>query len=270
MRVRNRKIEIKNDRDIEAMRTVCRLAADTLTKVDGIIRPGLTTEEINTFVHEDTMAKNAKPAPLNYRGYPKSTCTSLNEVVCHGIPTSDRALVDGDIINVDITHIYEGYFGDTSATFYVGEPSDEARHVTEVCRRSLDIGLAQIKDGARLGDIGAAIQEFVEGHGCSVVRDFVGHGIGRKFHMEPMVTHYGKYGNGVKLKSGMIFTVEPMVNMGRHDVVILDDGWTAVTVDGSLSAQFEHTILVTDQGCEILTQRDQVLTQSERFPDYFG
>ncbi|MCA9754414.1 MAG: type I methionyl aminopeptidase [Candidatus Eisenbacteria bacterium] len=269
MRVRNRKIELKSPADIEAMRVVCQLAADTLCKVDGILRPGITTEEINAFVHEDTLAKGAVPAPLNYRGFPKSTCTSINEVVCHGIPGS-RAVEPGDIINVDITHIFDGYYGDTSATFYIGEPNDEAKHVVEVCRRSLELGMAQVRDGARLGDIGAAIQEFVEGHGCSVVRDFVGHGIGRKFHMEPMVSHVGKFGNGPKLKTGMIFTIEPMINLGKADVEILDDGWTAVTTDRSLSAQFEHTIVVTDTGCEILTERNRPLLQSERYPDYFG
>lgn len=269
MRVRNRKIELNRDHDVEAMRLVCRLAADTLCRVDEIIRPGVTTEEINTFVHEDTLAKGATPAPLGYRGYPRSTCTSVNEVVCHGIP-GPRVLVDGDIVNVDITHIYDGYYGDTSATFYVGEPGEEARHVVEVCRRSLELGIAAVREGARLGDIGAAIQEFVEAQACSVVRDFVGHGIGRKFHMEPMVSHVGRRGNGPKLRAGMIFTIEPMVNLGKSEVRILEDGWTAVTADGSLSAQFEHTIVVTETGCEILTLRDRPLPHSEKYPDYFG
>lgn len=257
------------------MREVCRLAGDTLCKVGEIIKPGITTDEINEFVHADTLRKGARPAPLNYRGggggppFPKSVCTSVNEVVCHGIP-SNRVLKDGDIINVDITHIYNGFHGDTSATFYVGTPSEEAKKVTEVARRALEIGIAEVKPGARLGDIGAAIQEFVESQGCSVVRDFVGHGIGRKFHEEPKVEHYGQRGRGKRLKPGMTFTIEPMINLGSWQVKILDDEWTAVTADGSLSAQFEHTVLVTPTGVEVLTARDRRLQASEIFDDYFG
>ena len=267
-------VEIKNATEIEAMRVVGRLTAQTLLRTAKIITPGLTTDEINTFVHQDTLRIGARPAPLNYRGggntpFPKSVCTSINEVVCHGIPSS-RRLKEGDIVNVDVTHVYQGFHGDTSATFYVGTPSDEAKHVTEVARRGLELAIAEVKPGARLGDIGAAIQEFAESKGCSVVRDFVGHGIGRDFHDEPKVSHYGRRGRGMRLKAGMTFTIEPMINVGDWRVQTLDDGWTAVTADGSLSAQFEHTVLVTDDGCEILTARDETLENSEIFPDYFA
>lgn len=262
-----RSVELKSAREIELMREVCQLAADTLCKVGEMLRPGISTDDINAFVHEDTLKKGAKPAPLNYRGFPKSVCTSVNEVVCHGIP-GPETLKAGDIINVDVTHLYKGYHGDTSATFYIGTPAPEAIKLTEVCRRSLDLAIAEVRPGARLGDLGAAIQEFAEGHGCAVVRDFVGHGIGRKFHDEPKVNHYGTRGQGIRLKSGMIFTIEPMLNLGTHEVEILDDDWTAVTTDGALSAQFEHTVLVTDEGCEVLTRRDRPLAGSDLFPNY--
>src|SRR6186713_1493890 len=202
MHFRSSAVEIKGPSEIDAMREVSRLAAETLSAVGEIVRPGLTTEEINTFVHADTLKLGARPAPLNYRGFPKSVCTSINEVVCHGIPSPKRVLKDGDIINVDVTHLYKGYFGDTSATFYIGEPTPEAKKVVEVARKSLELGIAAVKPGARLGDIGAAIQEFAEGQGCSVVRDFVGHGIGRKFHDEPQVKHYGERGTGGRLRPG--------------------------------------------------------------------
>jgi methionyl aminopeptidase len=266
-------VEIKTPREIEAMRTVGRLAADTLSLVGDFLRPGITTNDINDFVHEDTLKKGARPAPLKYRSggsgppFPKSVCTSVNEVVCHGIPGS-RVLRDGDIINVDVTHIYNGFHGDTSATFYIGTPSDDAKRVTEVARRSLELGIAEVRPGGRLGDIGAAIQEFAEAHGCSVVEDFVGHGIGRKFHDEPKVAHYGERGKGVRLKPGMTFTIEPMVNLGTWEIRMLDDEWTAVTADGKLSAQFEHTILVTPTGVEILTARSRMLANSELFDDF--
>lgn len=266
-------IEIKTAREIDAMREVGRLAADTLSRIGDIIRPGITTNEINAFAHEDTLKKGAKPAPLGYRNggppFPKSVCTSVNEVVCHGIP-SPRTLKDGDIVNVDVTHIYRGFHGDTSATFYVGRPSEDAKRVTEVARRSLELGIAEVRAGARLGDIGAAIQDFAEAHGCSVVEAFVGHGIGRKFHDEPKVAHYGERGKGHRLRAGMTFTIEPMINIGTHEVKILDDEWTAVTADGSLSAQFEHTVLVTKDGVEVLTARSGRLANSEILPDYFG
>jgi methionyl aminopeptidase len=268
MSFRSSSIEIKSPREISAMRTVGKLAADTLCRVGEMLAPGITTEDIDRFVVADTKAKGCIAAPLGYRGYPKSVCTSVNEVICHGIPGS-RLLRPGDIINVDVTHIYDGYYGDTSATFYIGSPSPEAIKVTEVSRRSLELGIAEVKSGARLGDIGEAIQVFAEGLGCSVVRDFVGHGIGRKFHDEPKVSHVGRRGRGARLRSGMTFTIEPMINLGSWEVDILQDDWTAVTIDGSLSAQFEHTVLVTDDGCEILTARDGLLANSELYPDYW-
>ncbi len=263
-------VHLKNVREIEAMRVVGRLAAETLLFAGENLRVGMTTEEINTLVHEDTLRRGAIPAPLNYRGFPKSVCTSVNEVVCHGIP-GPHALRNGDIVNIDVTSKFNEFFGDTSATFYVGTPSKDALHVTEVARKSLEIGIGVVRDGARFGDLGAAIQEFVEGEGCSVVRDFVGHGIGRNFHEEPQVKHYGKRGAGERMKAGMIFTIEPMVNLGRYEVKVdPKDKWTVRTVDGSLSAQFEHTVLVTKTGCEVLTQRDRPLRFSENVASLFA
>src|SRR3954466_1810357 len=209
------------------MRVACQMAAETLLLVGEKLRAGMSTEEINTLVHEDTLKKGGRPAPLNYRGFPKSVCTSINEVVCHGIPGT-QILKNGDIINVDITTIYGGYYGDTSATFYIGTPSPEARKVVEVARKSLELGIAEVKDGARLGDIGAAIQEYAESQGCSVVRDFVGHGIGRQFHTAPQVPHYGTRGAGKRVKAGMVFTIEPMINLGKYDCEVLADKWTVL------------------------------------------
>jgi methionyl aminopeptidase len=269
MHFRPKTVQVKTAREIDIMREVGRLAAETLVAVADVVRAGITTDDINEFVHADTLKKGAIPAPLNYLGFPKSVCTSINDVVCHGIPGPKR-LVDGDIINVDITHKYQGYHGDTSATFYVGTPSDEAVKITEIARKCLELGIAEVRPGARLGDIGAAIQEFAEARACSVVTDFVGHGIGRKFHEEPKVLHVGTRGRGIRLKAGMTFTIEPMINLGVPDVEILDDEWTAVTADGRLSAQFEHTVLVTDTGCEILTERRETLKNSEIFPDYWS
>jgi methionyl aminopeptidase len=262
-------IEIKSPKEIAAMRTVCRLAAETLLGVGDRIRPGMTTLDIDRIVHEHTLGQGARPAPLHYKGFPKSVCTSVNEIVCHGIPDG-YVLRNGDIVNVDVTHVYEGFHGDTSATFYVGTPTLDARHVVEVARRSLDVGVEQVRDGARLGDIGGAIQEYVEAQGCSVVRDFVGHGIGRKFHDAPQVKHYGKRGTGERLRTGMTFTIEPMVNLGGWEVKVdPDDKWTVRTADGSLSAQFEHTMLVTRGGFEVLTARDRPLRNSENIAALF-
>ncbi|MGA2447101.1 MAG: type I methionyl aminopeptidase [Polyangiaceae bacterium] len=256
-------IEIKSPKEISAMRAVSELAAETLLAVGDKIHVGMTTQEIDRLVHEHTVGQGARPAPLHYRGFPKSVCTSVNEVVCHGIP-GPFALRSGDIVNVDITHVFQGFHGDTSATFYIGTPSAEARHVVEVARQALDVGIAQVRDGARLGDIGGAIQEYVEREGCSVVRDYVGHGIGRKFHDAPQVKHYGKKGTGERLRAGMTFTIEPMVNLGGWEVVVDPlDKWTVRTADGSLSAQFEHTVLVTHDRCEILTARSRPLCHSE-------
>ena len=256
-------VDIKSPKEVEAMRVVGRMAAETLLDIGDKLRPGMTTEDINAIVHEDTLKRGGFPAPLNYRGFPKSVCTSINDVVCHGIP-GPQVLRNGDIVNVDVTTIYGGFHGDTSATFYVGTPTAEARLVVETARRALDIGVAEVREGARLGDIGAAIQEYVEAAGCSVVRDYVGHGIGRKFHDDPQVKHYGRRGVGERLKAGMIFTIEPMVNTGSFEVHADPvDKWTVRTVDGSLSAQFEHTCLVTKTGVELLTKRGRPLRMSE-------
>jgi methionyl aminopeptidase len=262
-------IEIKSPKEIELMRTVCSLAAETLLVVGDRIRAGMTTRDIDRLVHEHTVSQGARPAPLHYKGFPKSVCTSVNDVVCHGIPDG-YVLQNGDIVNVDVTHVFQGFHGDTSATFYIGVPSAEARHVVEVSRRALEIGIAQVRDGARLGDIGGSIQEYVEGEGCSVVKDFVGHGIGRKFHDAPQVKHYGKRGTGDRLRSGMTFTIEPMVNLGGWEVKVdPDDKWTVRTADGSLSAQFEHTVLVTREGAEVLTARKRALRNSENVAALF-
>ena len=250
------------------MRRACQLAARTLVMISEHIRPGISTDELNTLVHDYIVKNNAIPAPLNYRGFPKSICTSVNEVVCHGIPGA-RLLKDGDIINVDVTPIFprrRGYHGDTSATFYVGKPSLKAKHVVEVARQSLEVGIAMVRPGVTLGDIGSAIQTFVESKGCSVVRDYTGHGIGRRFHTEPSVPHYGTPGTGMRLRPGMTFTIEPMVNLGTFEIDHLDDGWTVLTRDRSLTAQFEHTIVVTRTGCDVLTRRASQLKNSEDVP----
>ncbi|MSP24043.1 MAG: type I methionyl aminopeptidase [Myxococcales bacterium] len=262
-------VTIKSAREIELMRKAGQVAVATLMGVDELIRPGVSTEAINRFVHADTLERGARPAPLNYHGFPKSVCTSVNHVVCHGIPSEKHILATGDIVNVDVTSVVDGYHGDTSVTFYVGEPKPDAKHVTEVARRSLDLGIAQVREGARLGDIGAAIQEFAEAQGCSVVRAFVGHGIGRIFHEAPQVSHVGRRGSGMRLKAGMCFTIEPMVNLGTYEVDVLADEWTAVTRDGALSAQFEHTLVVTKTGCEIFTKRPGPLKNSDRYAGLF-
>jgi methionyl aminopeptidase len=259
-------VTIKTLKEVDAIRVACQMTTETLLAVGDIVKAGMTTEDINRFVHEDTLRRGGFPAPLNYHGFPKSVCTSVNEVVCHGIP-GPRVLVQGDIVNVDVTTIFGGFHGDTSATFYIGKPSPEAKHVTEVSRRSLELGIAQVRDGARLGDIGAAIQEFAEGEGCSVVRAFVGHGIGRRFHEAPQVSHIGQRGKGDRIRAGMVFTIEPMINIGGFEVEVLADKWTVLTSDRSLSAQFEHTLVVTKAGCEVLTRRTRKLANSEIFPD---
>lgn len=260
-------IEIKSPREVDGIRKSSQMAAETLVLVAEKLHAGMTTEEINKIVHEDTVRRGAIPSPLNYHGYPKSVCTSINEVVCHGIPSPTRVLQDGDIINVDVTTFFGGFHGDTSATFYIGKPSPEARHVTEVARKCLELGVAQVRDGGRIGDIGAAIQEYAEGQGCSVVRQFVGHGIGRKFHEPPQVAHFGRRNSGDRMRTGMVFTIEPMINLGAWEVEVLEDDWTAVTRDGSLSAQFEHTVVVTRDGCEVLTRRNKPLMHSEVVPE---
>lgn len=249
-------IYLKSDEEIDRMREAGLLAYDLLDKVEARIKPGISTQEINNFVEEYTKTKGGKSAPLNYKGFPKSVCTSLNHVVCHGIPSEKDILRDGDIINVDVTPIVNGYHGDSSRTFAVGKLSKEASDLIRVTKECLDIGITEVKEGARIGNIGAAIQSYAEDKGYSVVRDFVGHGIGVNFHEDPQIYHFGKRGRGHRLTTGMVFTIEPMINIGRHECEILEDGWTAVTVDGSLSAQFEHTIAIKNSGeVVILTQR---------------
>ncbi len=246
-------VSIKTEKDIEAMRPACHHAADTLVMIEPYIKAGITTDDINDLVHEFTIKAGGTPAPLNYHGFPKSVCTSVNHVVCHGIP-ANKKLNDGDIVNVDVTTIMNGWHGDTSKTISVGAPKIKAEKVVETARKALQLGIAQVRPGATLGDIGHAIQNYVEGERMSVVREYCGHGIGRVFHEDPQVLHYGKPDTGMTLKKGMVFTIEPMINMGKPDLKILSDKWTAVTEDSSLSAQFEHTLCVTDSGVEVMTR----------------
>jgi len=246
------RIRVKTPKDIEAVRRAGRLVVATLEQVAPRIRPGIATEDINTWVHEFTVQNGAVPAPLNYRGYPKSVCVSVNEVICHGIP-GERVLKDGDIVNVDVTSILDGYYADANKTYFVGSPGPDARKIVGVARECLYRGMAMVKPHNTVGDIGWAIQAYAEAQGCSVVREFVGHGVGFDFHEPPQVPHFGRKGEGLGLIPGMIFTIEPMINLGRKELRILEDDWTAVTRDGSLSAQFEQTVLVTENGCESLT-----------------
>jgi len=246
-------VTIKTPQEQELMRTAGRLAAEVLDMIGEHVRPGVTTDELDAICHEHIVVKQkAVPAPLNYRGFPKSICTSVNHVVCHGIP-GDRVLKSGDSLNIDITVIKEGFHGDTSRMFFVGKPSVAAQRVSRVSHEAMRRGIRMVRPGARLGDIGHAIQRYVESHGCSVVREYCGHGIGLEFHEDPQVLHYGRPGTGMDLRPGMTFTIEPMVNAGRRHVKLLPDGWTVVTKDHSLSAQWEHTILVTEDGHEVLT-----------------
>jgi methionyl aminopeptidase len=236
-----------------AMRRAGRVAAATLAHVGARLAPGVSTADIDAWVRADTAQRGGTPSQLGYHGFPAAVCTSKNDVVCRGIPRADDRLEPGDIVNVDVTTCIGGFHGDTSATFFIGEPSPEARHVVEVARRCRDAGIAVVRHGARLGDLGAAIEELARGEGCTVVREVGGHGIGRTMHAPPHVAHHGRRDTGLRLIAGMAITVEPMVNLGGREIRLLDDGWTIVTADGSLSAQFEHTVLVTRDGCEILT-----------------
>jgi methionyl aminopeptidase len=236
-----------------------RAAAATLARVGRALRAGMTTAEIDRLVREDTKARGGRPSQLGYQGFPAAVCTSRNEVVCHGIPSAREVLAEGDIVNVDVTTMLDGFHGDTSATFVIGgasAASAEARHLVDVARRARDAGIAVVREGARLGDVGAAIDELARKEGCSVVRELGGHGIGRRMHEAPHVSHVGTRGTGLRLRAGMAITIEPMVNLGRADVRFLDDGWTVVTADGAWSAQFEHTVIVTRDGCEITTEGD--------------
>ena len=247
-----RRITIHTPADFAGMRAAGRLAAETLDFLTPHIQPGVTTAHLDTLCHDFIVAHGATPAPLNYRGFPKSICTSINHVVCHGIP-GERRLLDGDVLNVDITVVLDGWHGDTSRMFVAGTPSTRARNLMDVTYEAMLRGVRAVRPGATLGDIGHAIQTYVEANRFSVVRDFCGHGIGRRFHEAPNVLHFGRAGEGPMLRPGMFFTIEPMVNAGRPEVKVLDDGWTAVTRDRSLSAQFEHMVGVTEDGCEVFT-----------------
>jgi len=253
-------VEILSASEIERMRAAGKVAAQTLAFIGTKIRGGMSTAEIDRLVREDTARRGGKPSQLGYKGFPAAVCTSKNNVVCHGIPSPKDILRDGDIVNVDVTTMYDGYHGDTSATFIVGgreAASAEAARLVDVARRCRDAGIAVVREGARLGDIGAAIDELARKEGMSVVTELGGHGIGRRMHADPHVAHTGKRGAGLRLKAGMAITIEPMVNAGGAGVTFLDDGWTVLTADGSLSAQFEHTIIVTATGCEITTLLDR-------------
>ena len=249
-------IIIKTEEQIEGIRKSSQLTRDILDMLEQRIVAGITTNDVNRWVHEYTLAHGAIPATLNYRGFPKSVCTSLNNVICHGIP-DETVLREGDILNVDVTSILDGYYGDSSRMFLIGEVSEEARRLVEVTRQCLYLGIEQVKPGNTLGDIGHAIQQHAERHGYSVVRDYIGHGIGVQFHEPPNVYHFGEPGTGIVLVPNMVFTIEPMINAGRYQVRVLEDGWTVVTADGSLSAQWEHTVRVTQDGVEVLTAADE-------------
>ncbi len=248
-------IRLKEKADVEGIRRAGLLAIETLNLVEENLKPGMATDEINTLVHEFTTRRGATPAPLHYRGFPKSVCVSINEEICHGIP-GNRILKEGDIANVDVTPILNGYFADASKTFFVGAPDPDAKKIVRVARNSLKAAMAMVKPGNRIGDIGWAIQSYAEREGCSVVREFVGHGVGFEFHEPPQIPHFGQKNKGILLVPGLVFTVEPMINLGKKELRILPDDWTAVTKDGSLSAQFEQTLLVTEDGFESLTPYD--------------
>ena len=248
----NYRIKLKTGKDIAGIKRAGKLVIDTLRLAEEFIKPGITTNAVNKLVHDYTIKNGARPAPLNYRGFPKSICTSVNEVICHGIP-SDRVLVEGDIINVDVTSILDEYYADANMTFFVGECSPDAHKIVNIARESLKRGLSAVKPDNTIGDIGHEIQEYAEGQGASVVREFIGHGIGKVFHEPPDIPHFGRRHTGITLVPGMVFTVEPMVNLGKRFLRVLEDQWTAVTRDGSLSAQFEQTVVVTEDGYESLT-----------------
>ncbi len=250
-------IIIKTPDEIAKMRVAGRLAAEVLEMIGPYVKPGITTEELNTICHDYIVnVQKAIPAPLNYHGFPKSICTSVNHQVCHGIP-GPRKLKEGDILNIDITVIKDEYHGDTSKMFFIGKPSIIAERVTRISQECMNIGINMVKPGVKLGDIGAAIQHHAESNGCSVVREYCGHGIGRIFHEDLQILHYGEPGTGITIVPGMTFTIEPMVNAGKRFVKLLPDNWTVVTKDHSLSAQWEHTLAVTETGHEILTKRKE-------------
>ncbi|MGN6729969.1 MAG: type I methionyl aminopeptidase [Rhodanobacteraceae bacterium] len=248
-------VTIKTPGDIEKMREAGRLAAEVLALMTEHVKPGVTTEELDRIAYEHIVnVQQAIPANVGYRGFPKTLCTSVNHVICHGIPSPGKVLKDGDIVNIDVTVIKDGWHGDTSRMYYAGTPSVMARRLVDTTYEAMMLGIRQVRPGATLGDIGYAIQQHAEKAGFSVVKDYCGHGIGRVYHEDPQVLHYGKPGAGMKIEKGMVFTVEPMINAGKPNARVLPDGWTVVTKDHSLSAQWEHTIAVTDDGFEILTR----------------
>ena len=248
-------INLKSEEEVAVMRESCQLAAEVLVMIEPYVKPGVTTDRLNDICHDYIVSHGAIPSPLNYRGFPKSICSSVNEEICHGI-LSNRKLKNGDIVNLDITTYFKEFHGDTSRTFFVGSPRAKTTKLVETCKEALQRGIEAVREGGRTGDIGYAIQEFVEPLGYSVVREFCGHGIGKNFHEEPQILHFGNPGEGVKITKGMVFTIEPMINLGEPDLKILSDKWTAVTQDGSLSAQFEHTLHVGENGVEVLTRLD--------------
>lgn len=245
----------------ERMRRAGQVAAETLAWVGSQLRVGMSTAEIDRLVREDTRQRGATPSQLGYHGFPASVCTSRNQVVCHGVPSEHDVLAWGDIVNVDVTSCFQGYHGDTSRTFCLGEPPADVIRLVHVAERCLEAGISVVRAGARLGDVGAAIEEVARAAGLAVVREYGGHGIGRRMHAPPHVAHYGRKGSGHRLKAGMAFTIEPMINLGGPEVVLLADGWTVVTADGRPSAQFEHTVLVTSTGAEVLTRLERGLTR---------
>lgn len=246
-------ISIKSEREIELMRHACKMAAKTLHFLSKNLKIGMSTEDINAMCHDYTINRGGIPATLGYHGFPKSLCTSLNEVICHGIPSDKDILRNGDIVNLDVTTIWKNFHGDTNATFLIGDVKPEVQKLVETAKKCLMEGISVCRPGARIGDIGAVIEEMAHGYGFSVVHEYCGHGIGRKFHEEPQVTHFGKKGTGAEMRPGMTFTIEPMINLGKRHCRVLNDGWTVVTKDRSWSAQFEHTILITEAGHDILT-----------------
>lgn len=246
-------IQIKSKREIEIMKQSCQLAAKTLNFIEDKLEIGMTTEDVNALCHDFIVSNGAYPSPLNYHGFPKSVCTSLNEVICHGIPSSKDKLKDGDLLNIDVTTYLNKFHGDTNRTYFIGNVPTHKKNLVKVTYESMMAAINLCKPGARLGDIGAIIEEMAHDNGYTVVHEYCGHGIGREFHEDPQVLHYGQKGTGIEMKPGMTFTIEPMINLGKRNCKVLKDGWTVVTKDKKVSAQFEHTILITESGHEILT-----------------
>lgn len=254
-------IPLRNDAEIEKLRVACQLAQEVLVMIEPYVKAGVSTGELDRLCHEFIMANGATPACLGYHGFPKSVCISLNEVVCHGIPSDDKILKNGDILNIDVTVIVDGYFGDNSKMYLVGEPPIRSKKLVEAAQEALYVGLRVVKPGVRLKEVGKAVQQYTEAQGFSVVREYCGHGIGTKFHCEPQVLHYYSDDGGVVLKEGMVFTIEPMINAGRKEVKLMNDKWTVKTKDRSHSAQYEHQIVVTKDGCEVLTIRNEEVAE---------